>query len=192
MQKSFLFCIPGLETPWPVMPYRIVTQKHVLLFRKSTPIKTLKNILFQKLFWPFTVWKKNLCFSRPLSLFFTFGQNNFQNKVPFFPARFWRDIYEPFIYNGSVKSWGNRRINIQKNKKYSLRNTFNPLLWMAAWPYLWKTLHFFSPFRIEQMLPGWTKLVYAWINLRQYSVRCTVVSLLAKGCQVFSIMRAPL
>ena len=31
----------------------------------------------------------------------------FQNKVPFFPAEFWRDIHETFIYYGSVKSWGN-------------------------------------------------------------------------------------
>ena len=39
--------------------------------------------------------------------------------------------------------------------------------WLAL--SLKNTSDFFSPFRVEQMLPGWTKLVYAWINLRQCS-----------------------
>ena len=65
--------------------------------------------------------KKSLFFSIPKS-FFTVSKNNCQNKVPFFPAGFWRDIYATFIYYDSVKSWRNiswnRRINILLEKYF--------------------------------------------------------------------------
>jgi hypothetical protein len=75
---------------------------YVLLIKSETSSKQLKSILFQKLFWPFTVqincssdfktfansWPSAsyfISFSRSLEQFFlTIVQNNFGNKITFF------------------------------------------------------------------------------------------------------------
>ena len=106
-----------------------------LLDMRNIQEQVKKNTFcYQKLFWPFTVWKKcssdlkNFANSRPSAsnfksfsrsleqFFLTVGQNNFINKIPFLGSSSSSDCKDDVLQNVKFKDETLTRMQDKKNQ----------------------------------------------------------------------------